>query len=579
MKKLMIFIMVGFCVSCSNHGPVDVEVEDIDKTADAFVSDVQCIFGEDEGIFYDADITEILQGPGLPEGDEGTLWRDPVTDHTWAVAVALREEAAVSNTRSIYIKFLCDDGGAQNSISPAIAVTDGDDVPIEGNICLARVASCYLETANSGSQPDPTEWTFVEVSIIFQILNAPTGGHLVPYWEIRFVRLIFDPDDINLNTNWLTVAPVHRVVTSLHDYDIHSEISGPGMMMPDIAYDPRSISGLFQGKGDLYFVWTWYRQTLDPTAPAGPRVYCQRYIRMSDYYNDFGFDFNGPVLVQRVIGQYAGAICHGFQPRIDVGKWSWPDLIPPELPQWRVSIVYTGDNFVLFPHFAYFAAGEKLNTVTKIDFRLEGLFQGGNPEDHSCAGFQPSIDVARQDEEFNANLVALVWTQVRQNGSFVNDTTVTYVDTHAGIGSFVAAPAEVEKSWSSPSVCVFPWNLGGETFSYISYLQSDNPNSLLWKPTARQERTALSDPPGQRMHLYTERYLPIQQIYIPELETTWLFGYGEYDYGAQYSNWYGTSSSCVLANHSYWVLWSSPSNSYSNTNLTSVWGCWGFPQP
>jgi hypothetical protein len=579
MKKLIIFIMVVFCISCSKHGPVEVGEEEADRNAELF-NTVQCIFGEEEeGIFYDADITEILRGPGPPVGDEGTLWRDPVTNHTWAVAVALREEDAISNTRRIFIKFLCDDGGATpNSISPAIAVTDGDDVPIEGNICLARVASCYLETYGSEQQ---TQYTFVEVSIIYQIFRDPTDDHPAPHWEIRFVRLIFDPDDINLNIDWETVAPYDRVVTSLYIYDGYSEDSGPGMMMPDIAYDPRSASGLYQGKGDLYFVWTWYRQDLtNPIALAGPRVYCQHYKRNSDHYNYFTPDPSGPVLVQRATGQIVSDICHGFQPRIDVGLWSWPDLDPPELPQWRVTIVYTGDNFVLFPHLAYFNIDSVYNLYNepKVDFRLEGLFQGGNPLDHSRAGFQPSIDVARQDEVYNTNLVALVWTQVRQNGSFVNDTTVTYVDTHAGIRSFVAVPAEVKKSWSSPSVCVVPFTLQGVTYSYISYLQSDNPSSLLWQPTARIESTDLNGQYATIVDFGVENYLPLEQIYVQELDTTWFFGYGDYDYGAQYSNWYGMSSSCMLANDSYWVLWSSPSNSYGNLGLSTVYGSCGFPE-
>ena len=84
---------------------------------------------------------------------------------------------------------------------------------------------------------------------------------------------------------------------------------------------------------------------------------------------------------------------------------------------------------------------------------------------------------------------------------------------------------------------------------------------------ARMAVTNLLSPVGERLSFAFEYEL---------LNDDLGFHYGDYDFGSQYSNWYGMSSSCVLGDN-YWVLWSSPSNDGSGNHLTSVYGIWGCP--
>jgi hypothetical protein len=558
MKKFTVFLLIIIImISCSKNGPVEPGVTDPERLVEDFNNDEECVFGTVSTVYYDADITEILQGPGLGSPSlEGTLWEDPTYGNTWAVAVALREVNAVTNTRNISLKFLCDDGSSPSAISSEFIVTDEEESDIVGNISLARVAACYLETYG---EEDDTLYTFVEVSIIYQIrIQEEYAGRN----QIRIVQLGFDPDDIYLGKDFATVEPKWvNVIEDVFGNPQDDEGGGLGKIMPDIAYDPRSGDYPTHpfGKGDLYYVWTWYRSTFE-LAPAGPRVYCGHLIRINAFHSNLLPV--SPVLIQSVIGQYEHAICHGFQPRMDIGSWGWPGYSS----DWRVSVAYCGNDFTLFPHFAYFSAGEDMGTTQKADIRLEFFFV--EPEEHTVAGFMPSIDVCNKDldEAGEENLCALTWTQVKTNYGFLNDTTVSYIDTHFGYGSLEALnPANLMESFSSPSVCIYPYN-GSTTNSFLSYLRSDNPNSLRWVPNAMVLNTDLNEE-------VLEDRLSFGVI-------TPLSGefYGDYDFGAQFSNWYGMSASCILDSGNYWVLWSSPSNEGAQFNLTSVYGIWGYPE-
>ncbi|MCX6645935.1 MAG: hypothetical protein NTY09_06225 [bacterium] len=559
MKKIFIFLVLLALLSCSKHGPVDPEISDNDRSTQSFYTEQLIFEGDDINgtcFYYDADICTILEGPGQEGDNEGEIWDHGVYDNNWCVAVALKEVDSGSSTRNICLKFLSDDGTSA-SISPEYTVTAENDVEIEGNICLARVAACYFFGNDDGE--GGTNTTYVEVSIIYQILLPESTQ-----WEIRIARTGFDPEMfVTPADEW---DPIEKVWSfDRHIADIPFPISGTwgddnsdtgdGMLEGDIAYDPEQGTSLYQGNGDLYFVWTWYHDTLGAYYPEGPRVFAAQLIRDDEYTgepDDDIFSVYGPLVIQKLHATYIDAVCYGFQPRIDIGSWAFPNIFP----RWKVSVIFTAGDVVLFPHLVDWLAGTELISMNQIEeIDLDYLALGSSGQKNS--GFMPYIDVGQEED----NLCALTWTQVRDNGWFSNDTTVTYIDSNGDYGSLSTADSEdIMASFSSSSVCV-RGDDGDYSVSDLSYLECLNPNSYRWKPSAISVRTnpapLLGWDPSDEYNTLSDTV------------------YGDYDYGSQYINWHGMSSSCSLDSGYYWTVWSTPSNAGGDFNLTFVYGVYG----
>ncbi|MCX6647354.1 MAG: hypothetical protein NTY09_13500 [bacterium] len=112
MQRYIVLIIIIFtCLSCGKKSPVDPGATEFDRTVSDFGVPTNIFPGVGVGIFYDADISEIVQGPGLLDSNQwGTLWHDINGKH-WAVAVALREDGVAQNgNRKICYRFLNEDG-------------------------------------------------------------------------------------------------------------------------------------------------------------------------------------------------------------------------------------------------------------------------------------------------------------------------------------------------------------------------------------------------------------------------------------------------------------------------------------
>jgi hypothetical protein len=511
-----LLLVICTCISCAKaNNPVVSDSEEKERNLSIF-QNFYSIFPEvgQTGIFYDADISEILVGPD-PEytaGDPGELWLDS-QERSWSVAVALEETGTNFDTdRKISFRFL-----GPNIMSHAFRIEE-----IEGNIRLARVAACYFE----GEDPDNEDDTFVEVTIAYQMWNVN-----VQEWEIHVYRMGINPD-LFTNLNWTSGIFNWEGVDEVFLYNTPGS-TGYGQMMPDVAYDPNN--------GNLYVVMTRYEtDTL-------PRIW----MRSARRWHLLPFQHRHVQWLDTLQCQFGlnenNLPNHGFHPRIDIGLvtlFPFPESSPP--PAWHLAIVYTGDSNQFVPFFSFWPVGPCPGYGNFDEIKIE-LWDGIQ------AGFMPVIDIGLPDTDH----CAIAWTQTRSESW--NDVTVGYLDSH--YGNFFVEEASGLVSSAFPSVSVR--GQYDDVFeTSLFFLESDNPNSLDWAPSYRHQET------------WWEGWELNWDLGIESnLNLTFL---GDYDSGSQFSNWYGMSSSITSVNNNCWVIWSSHQELNDDwQHLTTVYGAYG----
>ena len=546
-KHLVVLLSFVLLFSCGKNDPVSIDPGLSWRELSDFY-DHEIIFPEDPqdtAAYYDADISEILMGPGYANsGYWGLFWEDD-DEVSWSVAVALKEVGdSSSGDKRICFRFL---GPGTDYMSDMYEATYYDEteeetLPVEGNIRLPRVAACYIY--NSEEDEDPY-FTFVEVSIAYQILNEGV-------WEVHVVRHGFDPG-MFASEEWEDPA------WSL-DYLVAegSPITGYGRMMPDIAYDPRNeiltseYPETMHGRGDLYIVYTWYNNP--------PAIYFSLGLRdpaFDEYeYDDFIIvPFSFPVNYLEA----GGHKCHGFHPRMDIGLVElWPGF-EETVYAWHVAVAFTGDNGFFGPHIAFWRAGWYswlYGVVPEVSEARVALTPYTTK-----AGFMPSVDIG----PVGANHCAMAWTQTRSEDW--NDVTVGYADSHYGAGfieDFVSLEAEVMEAAGFPSVAV--WEDSGSEdvyFTSVSYLRSNNPASWKWDSEAITLRTD-----------FDEEYPGLTEWDIEDAENQISYSvHGEYDSGSQFTDWYGLSSSMSIDDGHFWAIYSAVGS--GDYNLNTVYGAYG----
>ncbi len=535
-KYIIIILLILITISCGKKDPVSNSVFNPTRQLNDFDDAIRIFPESDVGDeCYDSDIAVIQQGPGLSVVTWGTVWAPVGT--SWSVAVALSEYGASQNGyRQVRFRFLSSDG----------ELSDEYPVPLSiGIIRLARVDACYFYTNDLLG----TDTTYVEVSIVYQRWYEDVPGE-DDMWKINVHRLIFDPAVI-ISEDWENL----EIIENYHHQEEFEDVvpvNGQGQMMPDIAYDPRSKVFGYHGKGDIYVVFTWYDG-------IGPHVYYRVGYRRGDKHamDHEGFqEFSSEQLIQDLTGPMG--LYHGFHPRIDIGKVEFfPDL-PFAAKDWYAVVAFTADKGFFEPHMSFWKAG--WNGSGQLN-PLRAQFPIKLPPYAAHAGFMPTVDIGVPD----TNHCAITWTQARS--ASWNDVTVGYIDTHFGFG-FLESDDPME-SFAFPSVAV--WEVSPEPGpqedpfirTSLSYLQTDNPNSVRWSARARSMDTILSDPPemtiGDDVFLLGEDFP------------------GDYDSGSQYTNWYGMSTSMIVDDGSYWVLWSAVGDLITN-NLTQVCGAYGYTE-
>jgi hypothetical protein len=549
---IVFFLILLTCISCGKKSPVSPGSEEVGRNGTYFEDPVMIFPDAGGGIFCDADISEIVRGPGMLGEQWGTLWEDPIYGEHWSVAVALREVPPSTNgVRQICYRFISEDG----DMSPVF------DAPYDpGIIRLARVDACYI------TGPPGLLNTIVEVCIVFQFWTQVAGTNY-SLWRIGICRMAFDPNTICSGGTFLRLT---SDITSLIPDDTpglpgsNYDVPDYGQMMPDIAYDPRSATiedG--NGKGDFYIVFTFYN-ALSPPGRDGPHVYMKYCRRNGDSFGTVDYNQETcPVPIQKLPAMYGLGLCYGYHPRIDIGEVTFfPGLQPPwNVTDWHAAVAFTADNSVFGPHLSYWHAGYvnegswSDDSFTELPLRFYG--------DNSKAGFMPSIDIGPP----HTDLCSVVWTQARSESW--NDVCVGYVDTHFGVFFFdeIQGKGYLE-STAFPSVAVLSDLDTGdnEVYANITYLHSFNPSSLKWVPSAVQIETD-----------YTNVGIPVNTLgLIFNLSDDF---YGSYDSGSQWSNWYGMSSSTAVltdngGNDWFLSLWSTIGQ--NQFNLNTVYGTRGF---
>jgi hypothetical protein len=133
------------------------------------------------------------------------------------------------------------------------------------------------------------------------------------------------------------------------------------------------------------------------------------------------------------------------------------------------------------------------------------------------------------------------------------------LDNHGGFYDFDNYGAQ--SCYSSPSIAMMN-TLGPGFRMAVSYLRSRNPSSQAWNPASVVLMTNVNANP---METYGTETLVSQTIN------------GRWDSGAQYTNWYGPSTSIAVMDPLYWILWSSWQN--GQFGLNQVYGAYGYPEP
>jgi hypothetical protein len=356
-------------------------------------------------------------------------------------------------------------------------------------------------------------------------------------WDIHVLRMGINPE-LFVNLDWTSGIYNWEPYDITFNYTMPSgSPPGYGEMMPDVAYDPRN--------GNLYAVMTRY-EDVDASLP---RIWMRWGLRHHDGYKHCTVDWQVSRRCQYGdTGSPFFKPYHGFHPRIDIGYvtfFPFPQSSPP--PDWYLAIVYTCDDNFFVPYMAYWSVGPVPANDNYIQMQL-----GGGTK----AGFMPSIDIGLPD----ADHCAVAWTQTRSESW--NDVTVAYIDSHYGYFQLEQDTGLVSSAF--PSVTVRDYDTQNLFITSLFFLESDNPNSLDWRPSWRHEESDWTSLPVS-WDIYAEENL--NEIFL-----------GDYDSGSQFSNYYGMSSA-LSEDDNCWVIWSSHQELDSDwSHLNRVYGAYGFTE-
>jgi hypothetical protein len=441
--------------------------------------------------------------------------------------VALGEDAVNpdSNSRHIVYRIL----GDETNMSVMSHVLDLNDIVNNARIRFPHVAACYFEYPDPDllQDPPPEAYTFVEITIVWQqwVSNS---------WQIEGVRLGFDPFALT-DANILNLDSDSPLWES--QFEITGGWPGFGLMMPDVAYDPRESQQVPPPPhygGELSIVYTQYDTAVNA------HVWMSRYDRRADPgYAPWTIS---PMSPDRARYQSPDSSVCGFHPRVEIGDISIGG------PGWKVGVVYTGATYGPYAdgftaHVAFGTAG----TWPPVfgDYYLGPSHNGG----------MPTIDCGLPGSDNGA----VAWTQARSESW--DDVTVVVCDYHGGVR--VLDPNSGSVSSASPAVGV--WNTGAAGFytTAVSYLRTLNPNSTAWNPRSAAAVVNPIVPPS----IYVSVPLPMDDTI-----------HGEFDSGSQHTDSYGPATALTVDNDGhFWFLWSSRTG--SQPGLSQVHGSYGFAQP
>ena len=256
-----------------------------------------------------------------------------------------------------------------------------------------------------------------------------------------------------------------------------------------------------------------------------------------------------PIRIQNLPG--GASARNGFHPRIDIGKVGFNN----EVPTFQAVVAYTSETY---------QAADSWHVWLVRGSSQDWPFGGLNTEwalppnnDYPAPGGLPTLDIGPP----TANYFVVAWTQCRQQSwndvevvAYDNRNGTTYITPSAGGSGLLRASA-------SPSVSVFD-----STHAMLSYLYTQNPNSMPWRPWA----CVLTHPTGGQLGHSLDQHIDQSDSLN-----------GEYDSGSAYTSWYGMGTATVAdANGSYWSLWSTWYQDTANhlDGLKEIWGIYGFPE-
>jgi hypothetical protein len=391
----------------------------------------------------------------------------------------------------------------------------------QSNARFLRVAACSFSYPKPPSAPD-SAWpfyTFVEVTMVYQLWDTDDLR-----WKVHVTRYGFRPQDFqNLQTMQSAWGPINQII------DDEVVTHGAGVIMPDVAYDPRSA-----GKGDLYVVFARY---MDANHAF---LYGQKGTRavwpLTKYTVSWPQDDVSSILQIVTYVPPGGLEPCAFHPRIDIGEISFGQ------GGWQFGVVWTGVNYSVADSFQVRVSyGRVDNWPSFLDIPI--ITPG-------TASGMPTIDIGPP----GTNSGAIGWTQA--TGQSWNEVGVQVASFHSGTQSLFidqATQLAPKRATASPSVAI-----SGPSETSVSYLRSNNPNSWPWEPCAR---------------LITSGATPETPV-APGL-------HGEYDSGSAYSNWYGMSTSLSADSDGYyWMLWSGWRSDVTQQDdgLKRVYGAYGFAE-
>jgi len=463
----------------------------------------------------DADVGEIICGPGSETTDIGKPWSNTVGNH-YAVAVALNRDGngdclipvAILETGLSQTVYLCDPVSVQ-------------DVSI---IRLPKVAACHF----AGADPQ-----FIEISIIFQFwdeiepVNPPQGWK--ENWETGLIRMWFDPDEFPSGGQ-----PVNQTFETVKEYLDDSYLYDN--IHPDIAYDPNTgdlymISVVNNmGDADLFF-------TLGERDPIGLTTVKCEYIVFAQDTDD--------------------STLNSFSPRIDIGKIDFLDYSG----KWMIAFAYTGHNTDLGWHVRlnYWSLDE--TGVDPENYRTNDI-GWADPLFYPFPAGMPVLDIGPP----GSNHAAMVWNQAKTDEW--SNSTVMYADTHNGYISYTRL--HPDPSWPAvcsamPSVAVHEYSGSGDYRASVSFLYCGDYVTGIWRPAAVRIET------GEESNNVDIGITQLIQM------SPFAWSLGKWDSGATVEHNYGISTALTIYGNNYWMLWSAfnPDPLFLIGGPTSVYAAWG----
>jgi len=343
-----------------------------DREATSFADAIPLFSGTWNAPAIDADICEVLNGPGTDD-DVGQPWYRGV--YTYSVATALRRSAYPNFTSQVLFSALTHGLIAQ----PGTAVVS-DPSPIR----LPKVAALYFEDVPQGYEP------FIEVAIIYQFWWVDTDPEDPDEsnWEIGMVRGTFDPATFPQNPDWGDPESIANV-----DYDD---------LQPDLAYNPNN--------GDLYVI-----SVIDNRLGSADVIFTRGERDDEDPHD---VDWLEPYLAQAI----PGTQLNSFNPRVDFGKFGIKLFHYDE--QWMLGFAYTAYNEAFEWHVRLNCFSEwEIEHPQAIYFTQNDVGWDDYQFDEFSAGL-PVVDIGPP----GSNHAAMVWIQAKSD-EWSNCTGI-YADVH-----------------------------------------------------------------------------------------------------------------------------------------------------